>query len=83
MRWYTFRMSTAELKTKIDNLANAMAAGFNELRQDINEVNQKMNEVDQKVDALRTEVIAIRFDDRRTVSRLERLELKTFGSIQE
>jgi len=85
---------TDRIEAKIDALANAVASGFKELRGEMGELRGEMGEVrnelsgeikivDQKVDSLRTEMIAMHFDYKKIIARVEKLGLTAFGGIQE
>ena len=71
------------VETKIDNLANAVGQGFKDVAVRLDNLEGRVNVIDQKIDALRTEMVAMHFDYRKILYRIEKLEARTFGAIQE
>jgi tetrahydromethanopterin S-methyltransferase subunit G len=73
--------------TTIPQLAAMVARGFSEVHTRIDGVetsmNARMNELDQKLGSVHHAVLMLSFDYNKLKARLETLELKTFGSIQE
>lgn len=64
-----------------------MKTGFKEVHERIDELDERLSGqirvLDQKITIVNTNVLALQFDYRKVVNRIENLELKTFGSIQE
>lgn len=78
------------VEKKIDALANAVAQGFKEVGGRLERVEGRLDRVEgrlsiveQKIDLLRADVGELRFDYKKVVTRIENLELKAFGSVQE
>ena len=78
------------LDDKIDNLAVAVGKGFKEVGERFDRLEGRMGGIEgrmgvleQKIDLLRTDVAEIRFDHQKVLARVQNLELKTFGSLQE
>ncbi len=76
-------MMAKSLDEKIDALANAVGQGFIEVNQRLDAVEGRLTAVENKVDLLRTDVQEIRYDHRKMLTRIENLELKAFGTVQE
>lgn len=72
---------------KHDDLAGMVARGFTELRQDTSEGFERtdghINMVEHKVDRVQDSVNELSYESRKTRTRIENLEFKVFGSIQE
>lgn len=75
----------------LDRLAGMVQGGFVDLEtrlgKRIDDVESRLTSridgVEQKVDALRSEVQMMHFDHKRMQARIESIEIKVFGSIQE
>ncbi|MBI2409946.1 hypothetical protein HYV30_02785 [Candidatus Kaiserbacteria bacterium] len=78
----------------VSELAGMVARGFAEVSQDFKDVRREMDEgfarvdgrvniLEHKVDRIQDSVNELTYDSRKTRTRLENLELKVFGSIQE
>lgn len=78
------------LEVKIDNLANAVGQGFKEVHERLDRVDNRLEHVEgrlgaveEQVKLLRADVQEIRYDHKKMLTRIENLELKAFGSLQE
>jgi len=78
------------VEEKIDSLANAVAQGFKEVdgRFDgmdgrFDRLESRVSVVEQKIDLVRADIQAMHFDHKKMITRIEKLELQTFGSVQE
>ena len=78
------------LEVKIDNLANAVGQGFKEVHERLDRVDNRhehvegrLGAVEEQVKLLRADVQEIRYDHKKMLTRIENLELKAFGSLQE
>ena len=71
----------------VSELAGMVARGFTELRKDMDEgferVDGRFIVLEHKVDRIQDSVNEISYDSRKKTTRIENLELKVFGSIQE
>lgn len=78
----------------LDDLARMMADGFTEVGQSFRGVHDRIDELDerlsgkisvldQKITAVNANVLSLSYDYKKIVSRLENLELRAFGSVQE
>ena len=78
----------------LDELARMMAGGFTDMGSRFGEVHDRidelderlsgqMNMLDQKITMVNANVLSLQYDYKKIVSRLENLELRAFGSIQE
>lgn len=71
----------------VSELAGMVARGFTELRKDMDEgferVDGRFIVLDHKVDRIQDSVNELSYDSRKTRTRIENLEFKVFGSIQE
>jgi len=85
-------------EASIDELARMMAGGFSDMgsrmKEGFNQVHDRIDElderlsgqirvVDEKIGIVNTNVLALQYDYRKIVARIENLELKTFGSVRE
>jgi tetrahydromethanopterin S-methyltransferase subunit G len=69
-----------ELGEKIDSVETRLTARIDAVEQ---KLGRRIDDVEQKVDKLRDEMISMHFDYKKVKARLENIELKMFGSIQE
>lgn len=90
-------MADKKSETTLDDLANMVGRGFQRVDEQFKRVDEQfkrvdeqfaelriaITEVDHKVDLVRTDVAELRFDYKKMLSRIENLELKTFGSVRE
>ena len=67
----------------IPELAAMVARGFGEVHERIDGLDTRITELDQKIGSVHHAVLMLSFDYNKIKARLENLELKTFGSIQE
>ncbi len=78
----------------VSELAGMVARGFTEIHDEIGSARDEMHDmeerltakignVEQKVDIVRDSVNELSYETRKTRSRIENLELKVFGTIQE
>jgi septation ring formation regulator EzrA len=78
----------------LDHVANIVGRGFQEVRAELKEGFKKVDErfdrvesrltvVEQKIDLVRTDITDLRFDHKKMLARIENLELKAFGSVQD
>lgn len=90
--------SVGKKNVTIDELARMMAGGFTEMGQRFDELDERLSGqiedlderlsgqikiLDQKIGVVNTNVLSLQYDYRKVVTRLENLELRAFGSIQE
>lgn len=68
---------------KIDALANAVGQGFKEVHERFDRLEGRVSVVEQKVDLVRSDIQELRYDYKKMLTRIEKLELQTFGSVQE
>ena len=80
--WYNAHMADV-VEKKIDALANAVAQGFKEVGERFDRVEGRLTTLEDKVDMVRTDIAELRFDYKKMLTRIENLELKTFGSVRE
>lgn len=85
------------IEEKIDNLANAVGQGFKEVHERLDRVEGRLGNVEgrlenvegrlvvveQKIDLLRADVQEIHYDHKKMLTHIEKLELQTFGAVQE
>ena len=71
----------------VSELAGMVARGFKEMDMKIGDVEEHLTariiNVEHKVDLVRDSVNELSYESRKTRIRLENLELKVFGSVQE
>lgn len=68
----------------IDDLARMMANGFNELKEDLrNEFLPRFDILELKIDACRQDINTLYFNDGKLRGRVEKLENRVLGSVQE
>ena len=94
--WYN-KVMNDRVEEKIDKLANALGEGFKEVNNRLDRVEGRLENVEgrlenvegrltiveQKIDLLRTDVQELHYDYKKMLTRIEKLELQTFGSVQE
>lgn len=73
-----------------DQLALMVGKGFKEMDERFDQVDahfgrveNRLSAVEQKIDLLRADIQELRFDHKKMLTRIENLELKAFGSVQE
>jgi len=71
------------VEEKIDSLANAVAQGFKDVDGRFDRLESSVSVVEQKIDLVRADIQAMHFDHKKMLTRIEKLELQTFGSVQE
>lgn len=77
-------MTIEDLGKMIDSLAIMMAKGFEEVKEDLrNEIVPRLTTLERKMDAVRSDVSTLVYDGKRLKGRVEKLEDRVFGSIQE
>jgi hypothetical protein len=78
----------------LDDLALMVGKGFKELAGDMDDGFKKVNErldkvegrltvVEDQLTRVRSDIAELRYDYKKVVLRIENLEIKTFGSVQE
>ncbi|MBI3573891.1 hypothetical protein HY090_02470 [Candidatus Kaiserbacteria bacterium] len=71
----------------VEAFAGMVQGSLVEMHQDMrggfSQITLRIDGVEQKVDALRGEVMAMHYDHKKMQARMESLEIKVFGSIQE
>jgi len=71
----------------VSELAGMVARGFTEIHTDFKErfdgIDGRFNILDHKVDRIQDSVNELSYESRKTRTRIENLELKVFGSVQE
>jgi septation ring formation regulator EzrA len=78
----------------VDDLAIMVGKGFKELSNDIDgrfkrvderfdHVEARLVTVEEKVNLVRADIAELRYDYKKVITRIENLELKAFGSVQE
>ena len=72
---------------KHDELAGMVARGFTEVHTDMHDMEERLggriNTLEHKVDRIQDSVNELSYDKRKMKTRVDNLELKVFGSIQE
>ena len=71
------------LDDKIDKLAIAVGKGFQEVHEHMDRFEGRMDTLEEKVNIIRQENAEARYDHQKLKGRVENLEIKNFGSVQE
>ncbi len=91
MKKHTAKKSTTVAKKKVDmpvsELAGMIARGFTEVHDEMHDMEErlagKINMVEKKVDGVRDGLNDLSYETKKSRTRIENLELKVFGTIQE
>ena len=71
------------LAVRIDDLAVMTGRGFKGMNERIDGLEGHIDVLEQKINTVNSNVLALQYDYKKVVSRIENLELRTFGSLQE
>ena len=67
----------------LDSLALMVGKGFKEVDERFNGVDARIDHLEKKIDGVNMNVLSLQYDYKKVIARIENLELKTFGSLQE
>ncbi len=74
----------------LDVLGTMVANGFSEVRSEFKEVHEEIDRLDSRIDnvdnkltAIHGEVLSMHFDYKKLIARIENVEVRLFGSVQE
>ncbi len=70
------------LAVRIDDLAVMTGKGFKEVHERMDRFEGRMENLERKMDALRGEIQLMYYDQKSLERRIEKLEVKNFGSVQ-
>ncbi len=72
---------------KFENLVMMTQRGFTDLEDRLDKrfgnVDHELKSINHKADVLRAEMLSFHFDFKKLITRVEELEMKTFGSVQD
>jgi cupin superfamily acireductone dioxygenase involved in methionine salvage len=71
----------------LDELAGMVAAGFKEQREELQQLDGRLNTridgLETKLGALHSDVLSMSYDHKKMKARIENIELRVFGAVQE